>query len=82
MLEITALKFARTMKKQVALNPLIVYRAWADDWLRDLYASFEKAVEEGKPTEYFLQAEEEWLSARAEGRIVIREPDGSNSSAG
>jgi hypothetical protein len=82
MLEIQALKFARSMRRQVAHNPLIVYRAWADDWLRDLYDSFEKAQKAGKETKYFLEAEEAWVSARSEGRIVIREDDGSDSSDG
>ena len=82
MLEVQAIKFARSMKRQVTRAPLIVYRAWADNWTKDLVESFEKAKKEGKDTKYFLQAEEEWINALAEGRIVIRDDDGSNSSDG
>ena len=79
MLEIQALKFARTFKKQV---DLIVTEEWTRNWLRDLYESHEKAERDGKSTEYFLQAEEEFIRGRHEGRIIVRDDDGSGSSVG
>jgi hypothetical protein len=82
MLEVQAIKFVRSMKRQVASNPLIVTEEWSTNWLRDVYDSFEKAKSEGKPTEVYLQAEEEFLQARQEGRIIVRNDDGSGSSVG
>ena len=79
MLDNQALRFARTFAKQV---DLVVTREWMDNWLRDLYVSFEKALKEGKSTENFLKAEEEFIRGRDEGRIIVREDDGSGSSAG
>jgi hypothetical protein len=82
MLDIQALKFARSMSRQVASNPLIVTPEWSTNWLRDLYDSFETAVDDGESTENFLKAEEEYIRARDEGRIIVRDPEGSDSSAG
>ena len=79
MLEIQALKFARTFKKSVEL---ILTEEWTRKWLSDLYDSHEKAKKDGKSTEYFLQAEEEFVRGRHEGRIIVRKDDGSGSSAG
>ena len=79
MLEVQALKFARSFARQV---DLIVTKEWTDNWLRDLYDSFEKAQKDGKSTENFLKAEEEFIRGRHEGRIIVREDDGSGSSAG
>lgn len=68
MLEVQALKFVRSFRKQTSL---ILSQQWMDDWMRDLYASFERALERGEDTIPFLQAEEEFLKARREGRITI-----------
>lgn len=78
--EIQALKFARVFKKHTVESPLILEKAYADNWLRELYDSFEKAQGKKEDVEPYLQAEEEFLRGRHEERIIVR--DGSDSSAG
>jgi hypothetical protein len=70
MQEVQALKFARSFTRQV---DLVVTQEWVDNWMRDLESSLAVAQNDGKDTENFLKAEEEFVRGCDEGRIIIRD---------